>query len=256
MRSDDTIDCWGKLDGFKGVWGQIPNGRFKSVDTGAHRTCGIRRDDSISWWWHKGYDYASHGFSPPPGSFKRVAVSDSWVEPLRCALKFDGTLICWRDGLPWLDGIPPQAFSEAGSFKSLSDHRGTICGIGADHTVECWGRNFDGENPPPAGEFLSVAMGYRHACGIGIDNTVSCWGYGKDGQTASPNGRFTVVAAGASHACGIRTDASIECWGDDADGKTEAPSGSFSAISAGPSYTCAIEDDGAVVCWGKRRQAF
>ena len=280
VRSDDTVQCWGELDGFKGMWGQIPNGRFKSVETGDHRTCGIRQDGSISCWWHKGYDYASDGFSPPPGSFKQVVVGDNPGVPLGCALKFDGTVICWRDGLHWLEGVAPQAISGAGAFKSLSDYEGTMCGIRADDTVDCWshndygedspqatlwlhrshrwggnrsGNNDYGQSSPPDGKFISVSMGKRHACGIRVDSTVACWGYSEDGQTASPNGRFIAITAGVRHNCGIRTDESIECWGDNEDGKLAAPSGSFTAISAGPFYTCAIRTDDAVAWWGGRR---
>lgn len=251
VRSDDAIDCWGKLNGFEGMWGQIPNGRFKSVETGGYRTCGIRQDDSISCWWHKGYDYASSGFLPPPGSFKQVVVSDSALVLFRCALKFDGTVICWEDGRPWLDGVAPQAMSEVGAFKSLSDDRGTICGIRADDTIDCLGDNDDGQSSPPGGKFISVSMGYRHACGIRVDSIVACWGYSGDGRTASPSGRFIAIAAGSFHTCGIRMDGSIECWGDNEDGKLAAPPGSFTAISAGPFYTCAVRVDGTVVCWGK-----
>ena len=244
VRSDGTIDCWGK----RNRWEPIPQGRFLSVDAGIGGICGIRQDRSIACWQLEGIGTPFSGISPPRGKFKQVTTD---VFGHSCAIRDDGAVVCWNSG-----GLgkptPPTVVAEFGRLRSITGY-GPVCGVRNDRSIACWGADFRGQSLfPPPGQFSSVTTGSRHACALRVDETIVCWGHSDDGQIAAPTGSFIAISAGSFHTCGIRTDRSIDCWGDAKDGKIEPPPGTFVSIHAGPFYTCAIKTDDTVECWGEK----
>ena len=124
------------------------------------------------------------------------------------------------------------------------------CGLHSNGTVECWGRDDDGQADPPSGKFTAVSAGWAHSCGIRENRTVECWGNDWAGQLDTPDGQFTAVSAGWAHSCGIRENRTVECWGDRRGDRLSAPKGPFLAVSAGELHSCGIRENGAVECWG------
>ena len=61
-----------------------------------------------------------------------------------------------------------------------------------------------------------MSAGWHHTCGLKPDGTVECWGRNDDGQSSAPSGSFRAVAAGRWHTCGLRTGNTVVCWGDSA----------------------------------------
>ena len=169
-----------------------------------------------------------------------------------CALKTDGTLVCW--GLNNLG----QATPPPGSFTQLSARYLDNCAVKVDRTLACWGSNRYGQSTPPSGSFTQVGAGMYHNCAVRTDGTLACWGLNpapsappsEYGQATPPPGRFTHVSAGLYHSCAVKTDGTLACWGDNGYGQVTAPLGSFTHVSAGQHHACALKGDGTLACWG------
>ena len=142
----------------------------------------------------------------------------------------------------------------------LSGHITSQLALGADHacallenrSVECWGKNDDGElgdgttasslvpvavaGMSPA---ISIVAGAHHTCALLVNRTVACWGKNDRHQLANGTTKSSLraqvlvglvqvreIAAGGDHACAITDDASVRCWGPNehyelGDGSTE-----------------------------------
>ena len=158
-----------------------------------------------------------------------------------CALRTDGTVICWGGSFE-----PPE-----GQFTSVSVGSFHACGVKADGAVDCWGSDNLGQGTPPDGKFTSVGAGWAHTCGMRVDSTVACWGLDEDGQSTPPDGQFASVSVGFQHNCGLRLDHTVTCWGLDHEGLATPPEGWFASVSAGiGAHVCGLNTEGAVVCWG------
>ena len=195
----------------------------------------------------------SRQFIPPEPAPTFTASSVSAGSEHTCALRTDGSVVCWGRNSHGQSSAPAGVFtsvSTGGAHTSVSAGAGHTCGVKADGTVACWGDNFDGQSSAPAGSFASVSAGGGHTCGLRPDGSVACWGDNFDGQSSAPAGSFASVSAGGRHTCGLKTDGTVICWGDDRFGQSSAPSGSFASISAGGRHTCGLKTDGTVTCWG------
>ena len=180
----------------------------------------------------------STGSTDTADGTKFIAVASSLRHS--CALRGDGTVVCWGDG------AKGELNSPTGSFAALTDN----CGLRNDGTVECWGVGTLGQLDVPPGTFTSVSSSPQHSCGLRSNDTVDCWGWNQFRQLDAPSGTFTAVSAGHGHSCGLRVDGMVVCWGLNDVGQSNTPSGSFIAVSAGGVSSCAIRRDGTVECWG------
>jgi len=163
------------------------------------------------------------------------------------------------DHLEWIDigttaaGAVRKAVALAPAFQS-------ICVLGDDGVVKCWGTNRTGELglgaisdprscvpeemgnaglvslPAPA-----VAIGGRkeHACALLMNGSVTCWGANESGQLgvgdrAARLGPSEPLAfesgfspqrlvLGEDHGCAIATDKRVKCWGNDELGQLGPP---------------------------------
>jgi hypothetical protein len=127
---------------------------------------------------------------------------------------------------------------------------GHVCGIRADHSLECWGNDSWGQATPPPGAFQAVSATYEHTCGVKLDGTLICWGRERPG--VQPSGTFLGVSAGPSQNCAIRSDGSLACWGESFETDVlNPPAGAFIAVDMGRDGTgCAIRSNRTLVCWG------
>ncbi|MBW2462262.1 MAG: hypothetical protein JRH11_11505 [Deltaproteobacteria bacterium] len=122
-----------------------------------------------------------------------------------------------------------------------------------------------------------VALGSSFGCGLDADGTVRCWGRNNKGQGGDasletlPTPRrvngldgVTRVAAGHSHACALRVGGQVWCWGNNRYGQLGVPGIAHRAapaavpgledmreLGAGGFFNCALRGDGAVLCWGR-----
>ena len=169
-----------------------------------------------------------------------------------CALKVDGSAVCWGRNSHG-QATPPVGET----FATISSGGWHTCGLRADGSgvVICWGgRNEDRPVTPPAGEtFAAISSGSHHTCGLRVDGSPVCWGWNRDGQASPPNGEvFTAISSGGFHTCGLRADGSPVCWGHFLGGETMPPMGeTFATISSGSHHVCGLRADGSAVCWGR-----
>jgi alpha-tubulin suppressor-like RCC1 family protein len=132
---------------------------------------------------------------------------------------------------------------------------------------------------PPVDTAMDLAVGRSHACTV-LDGTVECWGRNDQGQVSSTrgsdqwtpepvmfSGRWKLVAAGEAHTCALDDLGGVLCWGGNARGQLgvgdradrEAPTlvplpARASALSTHFRHSCALLIDGRLACWGENRE--
>lgn len=216
-------------------------------------TYGLGSQSTISAWLTANATLHAVG-NNPPGTPNRLL---AWVGTPRM-VDAGGRHTCGlrADGslICWGRNDYGQATPPSGIFTQLSMGYYHACALRPDRTVACWGNNGSGRATPPSGTFLQVNADGNHTCGLRTDRTVACWGENTLGAATPPSGTFTHVSAGYWHTCGVRTDATVACWGENTYGQATPPSGTFTHISAGGYHTCGLRSDMTLVCWGSNSQ--
>ena len=216
-----------------------------------------------------------------------------------CTFVGDGRMQCWGTNYTGQLGdgtmggfamVPQFVHNIAGALKGVTGGFHT-CAILPDHTVQCWGRNQDGQLgngdsttdmplPGPVPGLGPVADliggGYRN-CALMPDHSVQCWGRNARGQVGdgtdiSPVTHPHVVSGltaatlnlGGYHSCALLADATVQCWGQNDYGQIGTPGLAFSAVpltvsglsgvlavNSGFRHSCATLADGTLRCWGQ-----
>ena len=126
--------------------------------------------------------------------------------------------------------------------------------------------------------FTSISAGGTHSCGLTADGSAYCWGRNASGQLGdgitvqrniptpvSGNLSFKSISAGeGGHTCAVTTTGAGYCWGVNGSGQlgigstnnqstpTPVTGGlSFSMISGGYGFSCGLTTAGAGYCWGQ-----
>lgn len=170
-----------------------------------------------------------------------------------CALKTDGTVVCWGYDLFGQSTVPAD-LNSVGQVSAGGYH---TCVVKSDGTVVCWGRNVEGQTTVPSGltTVAQISAGGFHTCALKTDGTVACWGSNFAGQATVPGGLSAVVqvSAGDTHSCAVKTDGTVICWGDNDYGQATVPGGlaPVTQMSSAMIHSCALKADATVVCWGQ-----
>ena len=168
-----------------------------------------------------------------------------------CALKANGTVVCWGSnqyGSSACAGTHVSCSSErrCGAYVRAQGrwHR-RVLGLQRRRPVGGAGRTFFGR---------SVSASFMHSCAVLTSGAVVCWGTNSDGQTTVPTGLSSVVqvSAGQLHTCALKSDGAVACWGINNVGQATVPAelASVMQLSARGSHSCALTTDGLVTCWG------
>ena len=233
---------------------------------------------------------------PDGGSACDTAASVAAGSGTACAIGGSGALYCWGvndygergDGTTGTVSELPVRAGTATTWTRIAVGADHACGIQADGSLWCWGRNHHGQlgtgddlpraEPTRVGtgtSWVSVRAGDGHTCALDTSDTLSCWGDNDDGELGLgdtsdrnvpqpvPDATFSAFDIGWDHTCGIDAGGAVKCWGTNAfgeigDGSTTARSTptaagtgtSWVALATGDEMTCAIDMDGSLWCWG------
>ncbi|HEU4629594.1 MAG TPA: hypothetical protein VFS08_07595 [Gemmatimonadaceae bacterium] len=218
LAADRRAYCWGTVPSyFAGDTTQMTNAEAPmlalggremfAVATGIAFTCGLAVADSTAWCTgnndHGVLGDGTTAFAMAPvavaGGLKFVAI-DAGNE-FTCGLAVSGETYCWGRNDEGQLGDPalsvahsalPVLVSGGHRFRTLTLGAAHACGLEADGTAVCWGRNFYGilGNPDVTAPWSATPVG------------------------VSGNLHWAVLSAGGFHTCGIATTGYTYCWGD------------------------------------------
>lgn len=262
--------CWG----FNSHRGQLGNGTynnstvpvqvvgglsFKFIAGGAHHTCAITTNNDAYCWGLNDNGQLGDGTFTNTNRPVRVLGGEKFTSItagafFTCALNTEGRVFCWG-----------------------ANDRGQL---GDD------GRTSRSNHPIPVVggfTFAHLRAGYFHSCGIIADGTAYCWGKNSDGQlgdgTRTDRRRPTLVSGGhvfasittgatadggQNHTCAVTTSNVAYCWGDnwhnqlgvdDTRGVRTVPERvrnlpAVNQVITGGDHSCAITPFGEAWCWG------
>ncbi|MEZ4250573.1 MAG: hypothetical protein R3B99_20265 [Polyangiales bacterium] len=170
-----------------------------------------------------------------------------------CAIREDGTAVCWGLNLygalgngTVMNSETPVSVETLRNARVVSGGFEHTCALVGEGTVRCWGGNAsqqcdnDRENAVRTphtvvgiSDAISLATGALHTCIARASGVVECWGSNEAGQlgrgttTIGRNGRQRVVgistaidvAAGQLHTCAALGDGTVMCWGSNSYGQ-------------------------------------
>lgn len=251
-----------------------PPPRFTAISSGSLQACALRADGTPVCWLSLGASEENTNLgiflalpqvllqvqiSPPEGE-RFAAISSGAAHS--CALRKDGSAVCWGEGIAYGQITAP----EDERFAAISSGLRYTCALRVDGTPICWDPNggpmqSEGKASPTATQLESeasltaISLGVTHACALRDDGTPVCWGsdhyffgFGEDKVIEVPplqGERLTAISSGADFTCGLREDGTPICWDRDLDGESLPPEGErFVSISSGYDHTCALRHDG------------
>ncbi len=223
----------------------------------------MKQDESLLCW-------AASRHSQPitaEGDFTSVSGTGSDA----CAIKKDGSLVCWGNRI-----TPDSPFLED-SFSSVSVGS-QICGAKTDGALVCWGRPSGRNQPTPSpwdvqyrevclaetvdsvqcddlepvglanleGTFSTITVAGRSFCGIKTDGYLVCQDEVRGFRSLPPSGPITSLSISGGSVCGLQADGTIACWMAP---RPDIPPGSFISLVTGP-WICGLKSDGSVACQG------
>lgn len=248
---------YGSKEGFAAIPGLID---IASIAAGGERfACAVKKDGSAYCWGNNGYGQLGDGtfttranpvqvFGLGPGTTASISVGSQHA----CALKTDGSVVCWGSNDSSLDGgqigdgttevVRPKPTQVVGlgpgSTSAVYSNNVGNCAVKTDNSIVCWGsvhaNGYSGATKPVKisvniGKVKQLMPRFKMTCALKDDNSVVCWGQNYCGQL----GNGTKTGAG--------TPTQVIGLGP----------GSTSAISSESGYySSALKTDGSVVSWG------
>lgn len=249
--------------------------------------CAVKKDGSAFCLGKNSYGQLGDGtlvdkIEPTPVSKlgAGTTVSISMGRNFACALKTNGSVVCWGSNDTGTGGggqighgnetdtvvLFPTQVSGLGPRSTLaifSDYSGT-CAIKTDHSVVCWGEispiGYVGTYTPVKalqnfGAVKSLSFGFKATCALKTNGSVVCQGSNYCGQLGNNKGKNALtmglgstiaIATESYHSCALKTDGSLVCWG--CNGKVGAGTifNQYTPVQVrglGPGTTAAIADN-------------
>jgi hypothetical protein len=226
VSAGHNIACARRMDGSVWCWGSNRRGKLGSGGEGPHNVaptqvanvanavqiavgggggCARLNDNTVRCWGR--YGRGNLGSCCGPGAIQVQNMSDAasimaMTGPARsgprCGLRMNGQVACWGDPAR---GQLGAGFDTRGEFQNpvtvnlptmataLAGYVNGGCALLQDKTVQCWGRNENGQvgngtnnqqNSPVAvtgiNDASAIAAGGTGACAIVTDGSVKCWG--------------------------------------------------------------------------------
>lgn len=198
-------------DGTAWCWGANPDGQLGTGSVSGPESCPMEEGGALSC------------------SKRPVPVKEGQGQALRevaqlalglehgCALKRDGTVVCWGS----------NRFGQLGR-GSASAAEPTPAPV----------------SDPAGGAYVEVVAGALHTCGRKDDGSVWCWGHNPGGILGDghPASESCAVAGSEATPCRPSPRQVVDASG--------APLGEVVGLAAGQMFTCALQRAGSVLCWG------
>lgn len=265
LARDGSAWCWGN-----NTFGQLgdntgasstaprqvvgPNVIFTQIDAGQDHTCGRTVQGAAMCWGNNANSQIGDGGISNAYAATLVSGLGSGVVSVTagdyhsCALKTDGTVVCWGANFSGQLGT---------GTTSPSATPVPVIGLG--------------------GSAIAISAGGSHTCALLSDGTAKCWGAGPFGQlgnglwgdssmpvtVANLSAQMRDVSSGGAHTCSLDVLGVVRCWGQNNFGQVGGGLSSTYAlpvavqlgnrafdVSAGKQHTCALILPGKVVCWG------
>lgn len=250
LMADGMALCWGMNDlGQMGIgdtplcasWGScsprplaVAGGiSFASLTAGTQNTCGLTASGEAFCWGYSGMGQLGIGTD---------------VGPDLCPSNED-RVPCSTAPVPVVGDL---------RFTALSGRGDTVCGLTADGTAYCWGRNNTGQLGIGSTEGPETCQGGDGtACST---RPVAVAGNLQFQTVATPLVRRAFIhLPPPAGACGIATDGSTYCWGVVGQdfGPQPAPLAGdhrFVGLSLGGDFACGLTAGGEARCWGGNEQ--
>ena len=315
LNTDGTVSCFGKND-----FGQLGQplstpanptpttvagiSNVTSITAGEVFTCATKSDGTVWCWGDNGVGQLgvpatglpTQGAPPSPYSPSPVqvagvtgAIAVEAGNAFACALKTDGTVVCW--GVNDVGQLGRGAVSSATSVAaavpdldrvaSLTSGRAHTCARKTSGAVFCWGAGDAGqlgagstdphylpEVVPTLGSVRNVAASEDTTCAVRTTGTAACWGSNSNGQLGNGNKtnslapstvtgltNAVVIAPGWRHTCALLTSGTVQCWGANNVGQLGNGAGGAAAADSTspitvPGLTAVKLDPGTVVTPG------
>jgi alpha-tubulin suppressor-like RCC1 family protein len=227
---------------------------FERVFAGGSSTCAFRGGGALYCWGATGQLLAGTGdvVTSEVVDEPVIVLSGSKFQDMSigtghaCAVRNDGTLLCW--------GANADAQLGIGMTSDMTKQPTEVEGNKWEH----------------------VAAGQHHTCGI-RSGELYCWGRGDSGELGLPNRRrpiataparvgadsgWEAIAVGTSHSCAISGTTRLWCWGRNGEGElgmtpsnpvqqpTQVGTIRYGEIGLGGTYTCAVDTGQSLYCWG------
>jgi alpha-tubulin suppressor-like RCC1 family protein len=276
IRAGGTVVCWG--DNSSSQIGDGTSSGIKptpvavtgltgvvAISAGQSHTCALQSNGNAHCWGANIYGQVGDGTNGT-GSNRATAtvvigltdaVAISAGELYTCALKSNGSAVCWGyngsgqlgDGTIGNFRTTTVAVTGLADAVALSAGYEHACALKANGSAACWGRNNSGE----LGDGTTVTRTITTAVtGLTDAVSISAGGY----ANASANGNQY-----RGRSCAIKANGSTVCWGDTGyaiigNGVVQATPTAIAgltdtaALSLGGDHTCALKASGAIACWG------
>lgn len=217
------VQCWGD-----NVYGALGDGTTKRrltpvsvvgirdatmVSAGGFQSCALLRSGLIKCWGADNFGQLGNGPAPDSGTAQSLtpvqaqgvsnAVSVNITDDHSCAMRSNGTVICWGDnGIGQLGhGASGPTLSDVSGITNataITSRVSRSCALLVGGSISCWGDNHyaelgdgtrtDRQIPVSVSGIRTayqVTTGGIHTCALLFGGTIKCWGWNKKGQLGS-----------------------------------------------------------------------
>ena len=251
LANDATVSCWGSIGsgpsevpvpvvGLSGV---------RAIAAGQEHVCALRGSGSVACWngvnayGELGDGSTTRRASPVDvvGLNDAIAVTAGLYHS--CALKKDGTVVCWGAVKTdvWTTSHVPIAIAGVTDVTRIDAGWNQTCALKSDGTVMCWGDVYSSTPAiaptaiPGLTDVTAISTDAGYSCARKSDGTVTCWGAGYYGELGNGKlGESTTpvivsnlsdaqsIVAGHDHACATRANGTAVCWGAEANAENDS----------------------------------